>query len=129
MNVPGVTTSALLDGLSAFFDHTCTVLEDTGNTTGETGQPIEKFTDLAAHIDLPCRVAPVTALSRAARDARGEMVVSTATHIVMLPGAYPSITTAHHVELADGLEYQIVSVIRDSEQLACELFVEKVTAP
>jgi hypothetical protein len=118
----------MLAALSPLFDQTCTIREWTSRDGDRdaAGQPIEDWANLALHVSLPCRIAPVTALTRAARVARSDMTVTTATHVIFLPGEYPSITTAMQASI-DGTSYQIVSISRDSEQLACELEVEKVT--
>lgn len=114
-----------LGSLATFFDRTCTVQKNTP-TADAVNQPQESWTDLAGHVNLPCRVAPATALTRAARVEREDMTVTTRSLVVILPGAYPSVTTAHRV-VVGGLNYQIVNVVRDSAQVATELEVEEVT--
>ena len=114
-----------LDGLAGFFDRECTIQKNTP-TRDAAGQPQDAWTDLAAHVALPCRVAPVTALSRAARVQREDMTVTTYSHVIFLAGPYPTVTTAHQV-VVDSVSYQIVNVVRDSALVATELQVEVVT--
>jgi hypothetical protein len=126
VNVPGVTTAAFLGGLSGFFDRLCTIKENTGTTFSATGKPIASWTDLAGHVALACRVAPITALSRNGRVPMPEMSVTTASHVVILAGAYPAIKPGMQAVI-EGVTYLVQNVIPDSEQLACELLVERVT--
>lgn len=116
---------SFLDSLAAFFIHTCTIRENTP-TRDAAGQPQDSWANLASHVALPCRVAPVTALTRAARVQRDDMTVTTYSHVIMLAGPYPAITTAHQAVI-DGVSYQIVNVVRDSALVATELQVEVVS--
>lgn len=115
---------SFLGGLSTFFSRACTINEVTKTKVG-AGERSESGSALAGHTNLPCRIAPVTALTRAGRAEREDMTVTTATHLVMLAGSYPLITTAHQA-VVDGTTYQITNVVRDSERLVCELEVEVV---
>ena len=126
MNVPGVTSSAFLGGLSAFFDRTCTINEDTGTTKSAAGMPIANWTALTGHSNLACRVAPITALGSSGRRPGPEMTVSVASQVIILAGHHPLVTTAMQA-VVGGVTYAIKNVLHDSEQLATELVVEKVT--
>ena len=120
-----IEPTAFLGGLDTFFDRTCTINEATKVKQGG-GVRTETWTALAAHTDLHCRIAPVTARSRPVRVEWPDMTVTTVSHIIVLPGAYPLVTTAHQAVLDDGTTYQIVHVLRDSEQVATELEVEAI---
>lgn len=122
MREPTLTHPDFLGGLSTFFDRTCTINEATKVKAGG-GVRTETWTALAAHSDLPCRIAPVTARSRPVRSEWPDMTVTTVSHVIVLPGAYPLVTTAHQA-VVDGTTYQIMNVVRDSERLVCELEVE-----
>lgn len=116
---------SFLGGLATFFGRTCTIQEN-APTRDAAGQPQDSWANLTGHVALPCRVAPVTALSRAARVERDDMTVTTYSHVIILAGAYPAITTAHQAVI-DGVNYQIVNVVRDSSLVATELQVEVVS--
>ncbi|MBN1629635.1 MAG: hypothetical protein JW990_07725 [Thermoleophilia bacterium] len=130
MRVQTITAPSLLVALAALFDQTCTVQKNTP-TADAVGQMADAWTDLAGHVNLPCRVAPVPADRD--RRPRVDMTVTTISHIVCLPGAYPGITTTPVPPVTamrvvySGANYQIVNVIRDSELLMTELEVEQVT--
>ena len=125
MRAQTITSDALLDALSPLFDRTGTIKQRT-DTRDAVGQPIPAWANLAGHIDLPCRVAPVTSLSRASRAPGPDMTTTRVTHVILLPDDYPSVTTAMQA-VVGGATYQIVTVIRDSEQRMTELEVEVVT--
>lgn len=125
MREPTLTHPDFLGGLATFFDRTCTIKTATKTKAGG-GVRTETWTALAAHSDLPCRIAPVTARSRPVRAEWPDMTVTTVSHVIVLPGAYPLVTTAHQA-VVDGIAYKIVSVLRDSGQVATELEVEAVS--
>ena len=125
MREPTLTHPDFLGGLDTFFDRTCTI-QKTTPTRDAAGQPQDAWTDLASHVDLACRLAPVTARSRAARVQRDDMTVTTCSHVIIMAGPYPSVTTAHQA-VVDSVSYQIVNVVRDSAQVATELEVEVVS--
>jgi head-tail adaptor len=115
----------MLAGLAVFFDTTCTIQKNTP-TADAVGQMVDAWTDLAAHVGLTCRVAPVTATASQGRIPQPEMTVTTATHIFVLPGEYPSVTTEMRVAWG-GSYYHVRAIVRDSEQLLTEVYAELVT--
>jgi len=122
----GFTSAAVVDRLSALFDQTCTIRQNEGTTADAAGQPTPDWQALTGHVGLACRIAPVSALASTGQSRRAEMVVDRATHIIVLPGPYPDVTTAMRA-VVGSTSYQIVRIVRDSEQLLCELEVELVT--
>ncbi len=125
MRDPAIIDPTLfLGSLATFFDRACTIKEKTKVKEG-AGERSEMLAALAAHTDLPCRIAPVTARSRPARAERPDMTVTTISHVIVLAGAYPLVTTDHVADV-DGTAYQIINVLRDSELAVTELEVEVV---
>ena len=125
MRAQGFTSAAVVDRLSALFDQTCTIQHNEGTTADAAGQPTPNWQALTGHVGLACRIAPA-ALAPTGQSRRAEMVVDRATHIIVLPGPYPDVTTAMRA-VVGSISYQIVRIVRDSEQLLCELEVELVT--
>jgi hypothetical protein len=120
------TDPAMLAELAGFFDSTCTIRKKGAASSDTVGQPTTAFGDYAGHVDLACRVAPLSSLSSGGRKTLPEMVVSTTAVIIMLAGNYPTITTAMHA-VVGSTTYQVVNVIGDSEALCTELVAEVVT--
>lgn len=102
------------------FVHRCTI-QQASTTQNEIGEPVETWADLPGHVDLPCRVAPLSMDERAEL----QLTVTQRTITVLLAGSYPSVTTAHRA-LVDGTAYNILAAERDSEGVTTRLIAEVV---
>jgi len=111
----------LLDRLGSFFSATCTVQTNTP-AQDAYGQPIAAWANLAGHVDIPCGIYP-TKTQQEVKRADGTITV--ATHRANLQGVFASITTAMRL-VSEGLNYDIVGVVTDSQRVITSLLLERV---
>lgn len=121
MNKHGIVHPRMMEALQPnFYPSVCTI-QDLNATRDSVGQLIPNPTDLAAHIDLPCRIAP-----RSTREVRTEnQIYVNATHHVALNGYYPDIDEVM-TAVVDGVAYDIEGVEHDGNRKTSRLFVRLI---
>jgi Ca2+/Na+ antiporter len=116
----GLVHPALLSSLPDHFHDTCTVQEAT-ETRGSNGAVLSAWGNLAAHVNLVCIVAPVSAHEQH----RAKDTITIGTHKAMLAGYYPAITEKMQL-VAGGATYDIVGVWHDSLAKATHLDLQVI---
>ena len=104
-----------------FYPSLCTIQTATA-VDDPFGETTLTWADLAAHIDIPCRIAPAD--SREMRNA--DQVYTSATHKVNLNGYYPAIAAGHQT-IVDDVTYSIEGPPQhDGNRKMTRLMVRKV---
>lgn len=121
-----VTRMPLIDGrmlaaLGDFFPETCTI-QEYSETNDAAHQPIKTWSDLAGHIDLPCRKAP----AKGAEYKRPDQTIAVNVNIIEIAGFYNSINVKNRVVL-DSTNYDILDVEFDGNSKLTRLSVEVIT--
>lgn len=121
MTLHELIDSRLLNQLADFFPDLCTIQSSTP-TQGDSGELTDVWTNLAGHINLPCRKAPA-----GGREPRLPNITYTVgTHIILIRHYYSTITTSMRVVL-DSINYNILAVEFDGDKEMTRLTVEVVT--
>lgn len=119
----GIVHPGLLATLDDFYPSTGTVQQSTP-TQSASGELIDSWSDLAEHVDLPCRIVPAT--WRAGLEERlPEKTIVVETHTVALRGHYSDITEAMRF-VSGGTVYNILRVEHDGQSATTRLKVELV---
>jgi len=109
-------------GVGLLFPSVCTI--QTPAATNDRGDIINvPWADLAGHIDLPCRLSPVTAGSREVR--RDDMTYSTITHTLTLRGLYTAVRP-HMRAMVDGIPHNIETVDMDGNTTMTRLGLRRI---
>jgi hypothetical protein len=108
-----------------FFPQTCTI-QQASDDADEFGQELAdddetKWSNVTGLEALPCRVAPATG----GRRRTAEMTVTNATHVILLAGSYPTITTKMRA-VVDDQAYTILLPGHDAEGAMTRLTVQLV---
>lgn len=120
----GLIHPRMLVGLWGFYPSTCTIQVAT-ETQDSVGQPIPAWANLAGHVAIPCRIAPIE------RASGWEVKASTQTYTVAtwkvaLRSYYPAIITKMRA-VAGGVNYNILAVEHDDQETMTVLQVDVVT--
>lgn len=115
-----LSATKAIRAIKLFFNSECTIQVNTP-TYDAHNQPVSSWTNLAGHVEIPCRIAPVTEQERRTLS----QVVETATHLVALYGVYATIVPVHQA-LVDDVTYDITGIRTDSEGVLTYLGVKTV---
>ena len=94
-------------------------IRDPGGTYGE---PQEGWENLAAHVDLECRISPTDGQEERTENE----IFSRTTHAITLKGNYPMITAGMRAQ-SGGLNFDIRAAQEDGESYTTKLNCEIVT--
>lgn len=96
-------------------------------TVNDCNEPVDAYTDLAEHVDLPAFVAPGDVYAKMKRQ---ETMASGSTtefeyRRVLLNGCYPLILLTHHAEI-EGFEWDIVAIDFEPTETFTQLLIQRV---
>jgi hypothetical protein len=118
-----IISSRMLGTLGAFYPSEADI-QQAIYTADSAGQLQPAWANLAGHTDLACQVfAPNSSVGQEVKRADGTITV--ATHNIEIAGYYPAIVTSMRVVISS-VNYDIVSVIHDSQHIATKLMVRMV---
>lgn len=103
-----------------FYPSLCTIQQRT-DTADSYGQPLPDWSNLAGHVNLPCRIAPKSTQERRT----SEQIYVTATHHIALGGHYPAVTEKMQA-IVDGTTYDIEGVEWDGNVKTTRIYVRLV---
>lgn len=122
MQQRGVIHPEMLERVQpSFYPSLCTI-QELGTAQDEYGQETATPVDLANHVDIPCRIAPVVAASEQRSQ---QQVFVESKYNVALNGYYPAIQE-DMVAVVDDVTYGIEFAGHDGNQTMTHLTVRRV---
>ena len=114
-------SSRMFEMLGKFYPDLCTIQEST-EVPDSTGHPVASWSDLADHVDIPCRLSPIGGAERKT----ATQVYSIATHAIELTEPYPSIVTNMRAVVNEEMFFDVLLVERDGQGKSSRLVVEVI---
>lgn len=112
----------LFDYLPLVYHSKCTIQQATEGQDA-SGHPVKTWSDLAGHIDLPCRKSPFRTTGEV-KDVKG--IYTRASHIISIGKPLPEVTTKMRA-VVDGTVYDILLPEQDGQSASTRLLVEEIT--
>lgn len=84
--------------------------------------------NLAGHVNLKCRVAPIVKERPTGREDRNQRLeVGIQDEHLVFQGYYPGIKRNHRIVLDDGRDFNVIDVDHDGNKVLTRLRIEKLT--
>lgn len=118
-----IINSRMFAALKGFYPSECTIQEPT-EIQDDTGHPVASWSDLAGHVNMPCRLSPIS--GRAGEIRTPAQTYTEASHVVELTRTVPDVTTKMRA-VVDGVIYDIVLIEHDGQGVSARILTELVT--